>query len=167
MVLKPSEIAPLSGIDFAHCMHEAGFPAGVFNLVNGDGAGVGSAMSAHEDIDFISFTGSARAGILISKSAADTIKRVSLELGGKSPNIVFADSDLDQAIARGIGHCFDNTGQSCNAPTRMLVERSVYAEGGGHRRQARLSRQGRHIRASMATTSGRFPARCSSTRCRR
>ncbi len=127
MVLKPSEIAPLSGIDFAHCMHEAGFPAGVFNLVNGDGAGVGSAMSAHEDIDFISFTGSARAGILISKSAADTIKRVSLELGGKSPNIVFADSDLDHAIARGIGHCFDNTGQSCNAPTRMLVERSVYA----------------------------------------
>ncbi|MCU0791028.1 MAG: aldehyde dehydrogenase family protein [Nitratireductor sp.] len=128
MVLKPSEIAPLSGIDFAECMHEAGFPAGVFNLVNGDGAGVGSAMSAHADIDFISFTGSARAGILISKSAAETIKRVSLELGGKSPNIVFADSDLDKAIQRGVAHCFDNTGQSCNAPTRMLVERKVYPQ---------------------------------------
>jgi aldehyde dehydrogenase (NAD+) len=128
MVLKPSEIAPLSGIDFAEMMHEAGFPAGVFNLVNGDGAGVGTAMSAHPDIDLMSFTGSARAGILVTKASADTIKRVSLELGGKSPNIVFADSDLDQAIARGVAHCFDNTGQSCNAPTRMLVERTVYDE---------------------------------------
>ena len=128
MVLKPSEIAPLSGIDFAEMVHEAGFPAGVFNLVNGDGIGVGSAMSAHPDIALMSFTGSARAGIQISKAAADSIKRVSLELGGKSPNIVFADSDLDAAIQRGVAHCFDNTGQSCNAPSRMLVEESVYGQ---------------------------------------
>jgi aldehyde dehydrogenase (NAD+) len=128
MVLKPSEIAPLSGIDFAEMIDEAGFPAGVFNLVNGDGAGVGSALSTHADIDMMSFTGSARGGIAVSKAAADTIKRVSLELGGKSPNIVFADADLDKAIARGVAHCFDNTGQSCNAPTRMIVERSVYPQ---------------------------------------
>ncbi len=127
MVLKPSEIAPLSGIDFADMMHEAGFPAGVFNLVNGDGAGVGSAMSSHPDIDLMSFTGSARAGVLVAKAAAESIKRVSLELGGKSPNIVFADADLDGAIRKGVSHCFENTGQSCNAPTRMLVEKSVYS----------------------------------------
>ena len=113
---------------FAEFVDEAGIPDGVFNLVNGDGAGVGSAMSAHPDIDMISFTGSTRAGMAITKSAADSIKRVALELGGKSPNIVFADADLGKAISSGLGHCFNNTGQSCNAPTRMLIQRPVYEQ---------------------------------------
>ncbi len=105
--------------------HEAGFPPGVFNMVNGDGPGVGSDLSGHPDVDMISFTGSARAGTAISKNAADTIKRVSLELGGKGANVVFADAD-EKAVKRGVQHCFGNSGQSCNAPTRMLVERSYY-----------------------------------------
>ncbi len=125
MVLKPSEIAPLSSILFAEMIDQAGFPAGVFNLVNGDGAGVGSLLSGHPNVDMISFTGSTRAGAAISKNAADTVKRVSLELGGKGANIVFADAD-DKAVTRGVRQCFHNTGQSCNAPTRMLVERSIY-----------------------------------------
>jgi len=125
VVLKPSEIAPLSSMLFAEMVHEAGFPAGVFNLVNGDGPGVGTDLSGHKDVDMISFTGSARAGTAISKNAADTIKRVSLELGGKGANLIFADAD-EKAVKRGVIHCFGNTGQSCNAPTRMLVERSIY-----------------------------------------
>ena len=125
MVLKPSEIAPLSSLLFAQYVDDAGVPAGVFNLVNGDGVGVGSQLSAHGDVDMISFTGSTRAGIAISKNAADTLKRVHLELGGKGANIVFADAD-DKAVKRGALHCFNNTGQSCNAPTRMLVEREIY-----------------------------------------
>ncbi len=126
VVLKPSEISPLSAILFAEMMDEAGFPPGVFNLVNGDGPTVGAAMSAHPDIDMMSFTGSTRAGIAVSKAAADTVKRVTLELGGKGPNLVFADTDVARAVKRGALHCFNNSGQSCNAPTRMLVERSVY-----------------------------------------
>lgn len=126
-VLKPSEISPLSGILFAEFMDEAGFPPGVFNMLNGDGAGVGSQLSAHPDVDMISFTGSSRAGKLISKSAADTLKRVSLELGGKGANIIFADAGAE-AVKRGTIHCFQNTGQSCNAPTRMLVEAPFYDE---------------------------------------
>ncbi|MBN9250056.1 MAG: aldehyde dehydrogenase family protein [Mesorhizobium sp.] len=126
VVLKPSEIAPISSVVFAEIMEEADFPAGVFNMVNGDGPGVGEAMSRHPGIDMMSFTGSTRAGIAVAKAASETIKRVALELGGKSPNIVFADSDLEAAIKRGVRHCFNNTGQSCNAPTRMLVERPVY-----------------------------------------
>lgn len=126
MVLKPSEIAPMSSILFAEIVHEAGLPEGVFNMVNGDGLGVGSILSSHPEIDVVSFTGSTRAGILISKAAADSVKTVSLELGGKSPNLVFADSDLKAAVNRGAAFCFNNTGQSCNAATRMLVERSVY-----------------------------------------
>ena len=110
---------------FAEMIDDAGFPAGVFNLVNGDGVGVGSQLSGHPDIDMISFTGSTRAGVAISKNAADSVKRVSLELGGKGANIVFADAD-EKAVVRGVRHCFNNTGQSCNAPTRMLVERSIY-----------------------------------------
>ena len=125
MVLKPSEIAPLSSLLFAEFIDEAGFPAGVFNLVNGDGIGVGTQLSGHPDVDMISFTGSTRAGTAISKNAADTVKRVSLELGGKGANIIFADAD-NKAVARGTHHCFNNSGQSCNAPTRMLVERSIY-----------------------------------------
>lgn len=126
MVLKPSEIAPMSSIVFAECIDAAGLPAGVFNMVNGDGAGVGSLLSSHPDIDVVSFTGSTRAGILISKAAADTVKTVSLELGGKSPNLVFDDCDVAAAVARGAAFCFNNTGQSCNAASRMLVERSAY-----------------------------------------
>ena len=126
MVLKPSEIAPMSSILFSEIMHEAGVPAGVYNMVNGDGVGVGSILSSHPGIDVVSFTGSTRAGILISKAAADTVKTVSLELGGKSPNLVFADTDIDAAVARGTSFCFANTGQSCNAATRMLVERPAY-----------------------------------------
>ncbi|WP_018429485.1 aldehyde dehydrogenase family protein [Hoeflea sp. 108] len=126
VVLKPSEIAPMSSIVFAEMMEEAGFPAGVFNMVNGDGPSVGEAMSRHPGIDMMSFTGSTRAGIAVTKAASETVKRVTLELGGKSPNIVFADVDLVDAVTRGLAHCFENTGQSCNAPTRMLVERPVY-----------------------------------------
>ncbi|MHB2267244.1 aldehyde dehydrogenase family protein [Aliihoeflea sp. PC F10.4] len=126
VILKPSEVAPLSSIVFAEIVAASDLPVGVFNMVNGDGPTVGEAMSRHPDIDMMSFTGSTRAGIAVTKAAAETVKRVTLELGGKSPNIVFADSDLEAAIARGLDHCFLNTGQSCNAPTRMLVERSVY-----------------------------------------
>ena len=126
MVLKPSEESPLNALIFAEILHEAGLPEGVFNLVNGDGAGVGSQLSAHPDVDMISFTGSSRAGKLISRFAADTLKRVSLELGGKGANLIFADAD-EKAVKRGVIHCMNNTGQSCNAPTRMLVERSRYA----------------------------------------
>ncbi|MEE2861068.1 MAG: aldehyde dehydrogenase family protein [Pseudomonadota bacterium] len=124
-VLKPSEIAPLSSMLFAEILHEAGVPAGVFNLVNGDGQGVGTQLSVHPDVQMISFTGSTRAGIAISKAAADSLKKVALELGGKGANLVFADAD-EKAVARGARHCFYNSGQSCNAPTRMLVERSAY-----------------------------------------
>ncbi|MEH6445959.1 MAG: aldehyde dehydrogenase family protein [Oceanospirillaceae bacterium] len=125
VVLKPSEIAPLSSIVFAEIIDAAGFPAGVFNMVNGDGVGVGTQLSSHPDVDMLSFTGSTRAGALITKAAADTVKRVTLELGGKGANIIFADAD-EKAVKRGVIHCFGNTGQSCNAPSRMLVERSIY-----------------------------------------
>ena len=125
MVLKPSEIAPLSALLFAEIIDQVGLPAGVFNLVNGDGAGVGSRLSAHPDIEMISFTGSTRAGKAISKNAADTLKRVCLELGGKGANIIFSDADKN-AVEWGVLRCFNNSGQSCNAPTRMFVERSIY-----------------------------------------
>ena len=125
MILKPSEIAPISGMLFAEMIDEIGFPKGVFNLVNGDGAGVGTHISSHPDIDMVSFTGSTRAGRLISKNAADTIKRVCLELGGKGGNIVFADS-YPNAVRDGIRNVMSNSGQSCDAPTRMLVEKSIY-----------------------------------------
>ena len=125
IVLKPSEESPLSSMLFAEFIHDAGIPAGVFNLVNGDGMGVGTQLSAHEDVEMISFTGSTRAGRAISKTAAETMKRVTLELGGKGANLIFADAD-EKAVVRGVRHCFNNSGQSCNAPTRMLVERSIY-----------------------------------------
>ncbi|MCE2729438.1 MAG: aldehyde dehydrogenase family protein [Sphingomonadaceae bacterium] len=128
MVLKPSEMAPLSAQLFAEMVEEAGFPKGVFNMIHGTGASVGDALTSHPEVDMISFTGSTRAGVQIAKNAADTVKRVAQELGGKSANIVFADSDVEAAVTRGVLHCFGNTGQSCNAPTRMLVEQSVYDE---------------------------------------
>ena len=128
MVLKPSEIAPLDAIIFAEIMDEAGVPKGVFNLVNGDGPTVGEAMSSHPGIDMISFTGSTRAGILVAKSAADTVKRVHQELGGKSANIILDDVDLQKAVSKGVAGCFGNSGQSCNAPTRMFVPRALHDE---------------------------------------
>ena len=124
-ILKPSEIAPLSSIVWSEILDEAGLPKGVYNMVNGDGPGVGTQLSVHPDVDMISFTGSTRAGIAIPKAAADTQKKGVLELGGKGANLIFADAD-DKAVIRGARHCFNNSGQSCNAPTRMLVERSAY-----------------------------------------
>ena len=127
MILKPSELAPLSSMILAELIDETKFPAGVFNLVNGDGATTGDALTSHPDVNMISFTGSTRAGALISQNAAKDFKRVSLELGGKGANIIFKDAD-PEAIERGALRCFRNSGQSCNAPTRMLVEKSIYNE---------------------------------------
>ena len=129
-VLKPSEVAPLSSALFAALIDEAGFPDGVFNMVHGDGPSCGAALAAHPDVDLISFTGSTRAGVAVSKAAADGIKRVTLELGGKGANLLFADAapDVRTAVERGVRLAFLNSGQSCNAPSRMLVERSIYDE---------------------------------------
>ena len=126
MVLKPSEIAPISGYLFTEIMHQAGFPAGVYNMVNGDGPNVGAVIASHPDVDMVSFTGSTRAGILVAQAAAPTVKRVTQELGGKSPNIIFDDADLESAVSGGVMRMMSNTGQSCNAPSRMLVQSSVY-----------------------------------------
>jgi aldehyde dehydrogenase (NAD+) len=126
MVLKPSEIAPLNAIIFAEIMHEAGVPKGVFNLVNGDGPSVGQKLAEHPDVAMMSFTGSTRAGIIVAKAAADTVKRVCQELGGKSANILLPDVDLDAAVRGGIAACFINSGQSCDAATRMLVPRHLH-----------------------------------------
>lgn len=128
MVLKPSEFAPLSALVFADILHEAGVPAGVFNLVNGDGPTVGSLLASHTEIDFVSFTGSTRAGVLVSTAAAPTIKKVALELGGKSANILLEDADFDKAVAGGVAGMLLNSGQNCNAPSRMLVPRDRLAE---------------------------------------
>jgi len=127
MVLKPSEIAPLSAHLFARILHEAGLPGGVFNLLNGDGPTVGSAIASHPDVAMVSFTGSTRAGVAVAFAAAPTVKRVTQELGGKSANIILDDADLQSAVQEGVQACFRNTGQSCNAPTRMLVPRSAMA----------------------------------------
>ncbi|MDE0875347.1 MAG: aldehyde dehydrogenase family protein [Porticoccaceae bacterium] len=126
MVLKPSEIAPISGYLFTEIMHQAGFPAGVYNMVNGDGPNVGAVIASHPDVDMVSFTGSTRAGVLVAQAAAPTVKRVTQELGGKSPNIIFDDADLESAVSGGVKRMMSNTGQSCNAPSRMLVQSSVY-----------------------------------------
>ena len=120
-ILKPSEIAPLSAIIIAEIIHEAGAPNGVFNMVHGYGPVVGEAMSNHQDIDMMSFTGSTRGGIAVATSSAKTVKRVSQELGGKSPNIIIDDTKFNESVTRGVSGCMSNTGQSCNAPTRMLV----------------------------------------------
>jgi aldehyde dehydrogenase (NAD+) len=136
MVLKPTEIAPLNGILFAEIMHAAGVPAGVFNLINGDGPTVGEAIAKHPGIDMVSFTGSTRAGVQVARNAADTVKRVAQELGGKSANIILDDADLQRAVAGGVRSCFTNSGQSCNAPTRMLVPRARLAEAAKIAKQA-------------------------------
>jgi aldehyde dehydrogenase (NAD+) len=123
-VLKPSEVSPLSALIIAQIVHDAGVPPGVFNLVNGDGLGAGQALASHADVNMVSFTGSTRAGIAIARAAAGTVKRVAQELGGKSPNILLDDVDLERAVTLGVNRCFNNSGQSCVAPTRMLVHRS-------------------------------------------
>ncbi|MFV0276226.1 MAG: aldehyde dehydrogenase family protein [Parahaliea sp.] len=128
MVLKPSEVAPLSAYVFSEIMHEAGVPAGVFNMINGDGAGVGTALSSHPGVDMMSFTGSTRAGTLVAQNAATTVKRVAQELGGKSANIVLDDAELEPAITRSLLQMYTNTGQSCNAPSRMLLPRAKLAQ---------------------------------------
>jgi aldehyde dehydrogenase (NAD+) len=128
VVLKPSEIAPVNATMFAEVLDAAGVPAGVFNLVHGDGPGVGATLSAHEDIDMMSFTGSTRAGVLVAKAAADTVKRVAQELGGKSANIILENAPLQEAVSSGVHNMFHNTGQSCNAPSRMLVPEILYEE---------------------------------------
>ena len=127
-VLKPSEHTPVSAMVYAEIIHEAGYPAGVFNLVNGDGINVGSALSRHPDVQMMSFTGSTRAGTAVTRDAAETVKRVTLELGGKSPNLVFTDCNLEERVTASVDECMFNTGQSCDAPTRLLVERSCYDE---------------------------------------
>ena len=127
-VLKPSEHTPVSAMLYAEILDEAGVPAGVFNLVNGVGPVVGGALSRHPDVQMMSFTGSTRAGTAVTRDAADSVKRVTLELGGKSPNLVFADCDLEERVTQSVAECMFNTGQSCDAPTRLLVERSCYDE---------------------------------------
>ncbi|MGH7823182.1 MAG: aldehyde dehydrogenase family protein [Candidatus Binatia bacterium] len=136
MVLKPSEVTPLNAVILAEVFDKAGVPAGVFNLVNGDGPTVGTAIASHPGIDMVSFTGSTRAGIQVAKNAADSVKRVTQELGGKSANIVLEDADLARAVAGGVQACFTNSGQSCNAPTRMFVPASKHAEALNIARQA-------------------------------
>jgi len=137
MVLKPSEVAPLSAYLYAQVMHEAGVPAGVFNMVNGDGLVVGTALSKHPDVNMMSFTGSTRAGSLVAQNAAPTVKRVTQELGGKSPNIVLDDADLEAAVTGGVMHMYTNTGQSCNAPSRMLVPKANWQKPRPSRQEQR------------------------------
>lgn len=128
VVLKPSELSPLDALLFAEAIEDAGFPAGVFNLVQGDGLGVGAALAAHADVDMISITGSTRAGVAVAQAAAPTVKRVAQELGGKSPNVILPDADLSRAVAPGVAAAFRNLGQSCSAPTRMIVPRAHLSE---------------------------------------
>src|ERR1700722_4741191 len=135
MVLKPSEVAPLSAYLFTQILDEAAVPAGVFNMVNGDGPTVGAAIASHPDVAMISFTGSTRAGVAVAAAAAATVKRVTQELGGKSANILLEDADFENAVKQGVQECFRNTGQSCNAPTRMLVPRSRMAEAAATAKQ--------------------------------
>ena len=136
MVLKPSEIAPLSGLLFTEVCHEAGVPAGVYNMVNGNGPDVGARMSSHPEVDMVSFTGSTRAGTAIAAAAAPTVKRVAQELGGKSPNIILPTADLAEAVRAGVAGCFGNTGQSCDAPTRMFVPRASHDAALVHAKEA-------------------------------
>jgi aldehyde dehydrogenase (NAD+) len=136
VVLKPSEIAPISGIVWSEIMDEAGVPKGVYNMVNGTGPDVGQVMAGHADVDMVSFTGSTRAGIIVAKTAAYTVKRVAQELGGKSANIILPDADFENAVIQGVQGCFGNTGQSCDAPTRMLVPKERHDEALGYAKKA-------------------------------
>ena len=143
VVLKPSEVAPLSAHVFAEILEEAGVPKGVFNMVDGDGPTVGEAISRHPDIDMVSFTGSTRAGVQVAKAAADTVKRVSQELGGKSANIILEDADLNAAVKNGVLSMMSNTGQSCNAPSRMLIPAKLYDEAVKIAKSSRRETRGR------------------------
>ena len=164
MVLKPSEVAPFSGIVLAEILDAAGVPPGVFNLVNGDGPGVGAAISAHPDIDLVSFTGSTRAGVEVARAAAATVKRVHQELGGKSPNILLEDADMQRAVTGGVKHVMQNSGQSCNAPTRMLAPNARMEEVIALAAR-RLSPPPWAI-PTATRRSARSPPRCSGTRFR-
>ena len=166
IVLKPTEVAPLNAIVFTEILHEAGVPPGVFNLVNGDGPTVGAAIAAHPDIDMVSFTGSTRAGVQVAINAAPTVKRVTQELGGKSPNIILDDADFQTAVAGGVTGCFTNSGQSCNAPTRMLVPASRQAEAIAIAKAAaeKMKVGDPFRRRDQARTGGQLT--CSSTRSR-
>ena len=163
MVLKPSEIAPLSAYLFAQMLHEAGLPPGVFNMVNGDGPTVGAAISSHPDVAMVSFTGSTRAGVAVAVAAAPTVKRVTQELGGKSANIILEDADLEKAVHEGVQACFRNTGQSCDAPTRMLIPRSRMAETVAAVKNGPRALKS-VIRSQQTPASARSPANPSSTR---
>jgi aldehyde dehydrogenase (NAD+) len=154
MVLKPSEMAPLSAYLFAQILHEAEAPPGVFNLVNGDGPTVGAALASHPDVAMVSFTGSTRAGIAVAIAAAPTVKRVTQELGGKSANILLEDADFESAVAQGAQECFRNTGQSCNAPTRMLVPRARMGEAA---RVAKLTAENTKVGDPLAEGTGIGP----------
>lgn len=151
MLLKPSELAPISAILIAEVLHDAGVPAGVFNLVQGDGSHVGQAMAAHPDIDMVTFTGSTRAGIAVAQAAAPTVKRVAQELGGKSANIILSDADLEVAVKQGVRACFVNSGQSCNAPTRMFVPRALHDEAV---RIAKFIAEGTRVGSALADGKG-------------
>jgi aldehyde dehydrogenase (NAD+) len=151
MVLKPSEIAPLSAYLFAQILHEAGLPPGVFNLVNGDGPTVGSAIASHPDVAMVSFTGSTRAGVAVASAAAPTVKRVTQELGGKSANIILEDADLESTVKEGVQSCFRNTGQSCDAPTRMLS--SALENGRRSRHVARKTAEATKVGDPFAETT--------------
>src|SRR5258705_5825836 len=165
MVLKPTEIAPLNAILFTEILHSAGVPAGVFNLVNGDGPTVGQAISEHPGIDMVSFTGSTRAGVEVARAAAPTVKRVAQELGGKSANIILDDADFAAAVGGGTMGCAMNSGQSCNAPTRMLVPRSRHDEAGANPEATPQQNTRRRAAAaaspSRAAGRGSAPGRCS------
>jgi aldehyde dehydrogenase (NAD+) len=164
VVLKPSELSPLSALMFAQIVHDAGAPPGVFNLVNGTGSEVGSAMAAHPDIDMISITGSNRAGVLVAQGAAPTVKRVTQELGGKSPNVLLPDADFERVVPLGVMAAFRNVGQSCSAPTRMIVPRSRLSEVEAIARRtvegSSLAIRRRKRRCSAPLPTGRSSSAC-------
>jgi aldehyde dehydrogenase (NAD+) len=162
MVLKPSEYSPFSAILWAKVMHEAGVPAGVFNLVNGDGIHVGAPLSSHRDIDMVSFTGSTRAGTEVAQERAASVKRVHQELGGKSPNVLLDDADFERAVKQSVLHVFQNSGQSCNAPTRMLVPAAKLAEVEAIAKRV-AEAWWSAIPPPRKTTSARWSRNCNST----
>ncbi len=166
MVLKPSEFSPFSAMIWAEILHEAGVPAGVFNMINGDGATVGAALSSHPDVDMVSFTGSTRAGKEVARNAAATVKRVHQELGGKSPNVLLDDVDFEKAESASIARLMVNTGQSCNAPTRMLVPAKKPGRRGRDRWRAAATRWWWVILEPLARPSARWSRRSSSSACR-
>ena len=165
VVLKPSEVAPVNAFILAEVIDEVGLPAGVFNLVTGLGPVVGEAIAAHPDVDMVSFTGSTRAGKRVAEVAAQTVKRVALELGGKSANVILDDADLQKAVTDGVGKCFLNSGQTCTALTRMLVPAQQAGRGGGHRHARRRRRSPPGTRSRRPAASGRSCPTSSASGC--